>query len=297
MRVTFGVALCLLGGPARADVVVQPGVLFSAAELVAAIRARGGPEQSRLDVEVSSPEPGRLALVMPAGRWEIEIGAAGSDTAARVVALHVIELWAGTAATAVPAAVAAQEGANLVKASAVSSGDAELQSAAVQEPRPRYRVAALGVGSLGSRSGDFGLVGGAIEVARSGRWVAGGGIGWQRGLRIDRTPGAPIAADLVRVHAVGGIALGAAELVAGGFVGRAVVDGGNGTISRWNTGLEAAVRVAVPVSDGWALVVAAGGEVFRERIEVRFGNTRIGATPRAALCSGIGFAWMGERPR
>src|SRR5689334_22360239 len=76
MRVTIGVALCRLGGAAHAEVVVRPGVGFTAAQLEAAIRARGGPEDSKLDVEVSSSGPGRLALVMPAGRWEIALGVA-----------------------------------------------------------------------------------------------------------------------------------------------------------------------------------------------------------------------------
>jgi len=316
MRVTIGVALCLLGGSARADVVVRPGVAFTAAQLEAAIRARGGPEESKLDVEVSSSGPGRLALVMPAGRWEIVLGVASGEAAARVVALHVIELWAGTAATAVSAAVAASEGVAAVKPSAPEGGGARVRVAGWQAPgaeigtvaprgpraldaglQAQYRVAVLGVGGFGFRTRDFGLVGGAIDVTRADRWLVGAGLGWQRGLTMSYGTGPPIAADLVRAHVGGGVAVGSAELVAGGFAGRVVVDGGNGTISRWATGLEAGVRFALPVGPEWAIVLAAGGELFRERIEVRNGGLRVGATPRTTLSGGIGLAWTTERAR
>ena len=290
----IGVALCLLAAvPARAGVVVQPGVPFSAAQLEAAIAARGGPEEAGLKIEVSSPSPERLALVTPQGRWEIEIGAASGEAAARVVALHVIEL-VGEAA-AVPAAPAAPAEALPAVAVRISR---------LPRTQDHYRLAALGVGSRGTRAGDFTSLGGAIELTRTGRWVAGAGIAWQHGLAIERAPGLPIAADLIRVRAVAGVALGPAELVAVGFAGRNIVDGGSGTISRWDTGLAAEVRAALPVSAAWSIVIAAGTELFRERIEVRFDTavaqlppTPVGATPRVALSGGLGLAWTGERPR
>jgi hypothetical protein len=220
-----------------------------------------------------------------------------------VVAHHVIELWAGTAATAVPAAVAAGEGAAM-KASWQAPG-AEVTAVATRESpaiaqggsQARYRIAAIGIGGHGFRTRDFGLVGGAIEVTRADRWLVGAGLGWQRGLAISYGPGPAIAADLVRAHVGGGVALGAAELVAGGFAGRVVVDAGTGTVIRWTTGLEAAARVVVPIGGAWAIMVAAGGELFRERIEVRYTKIRIGATPRTTLCGGIGLAWNTERER
>lgn len=301
----IGAALYLLAVvPARADVVVQPGVPFTAAQLEAAIVARGGPEASGLDIEVSSPSPERLVLVMPRGRWEIEIGAASGDRAARVVALHVIELWAGPAAVA-PAAVA-PPAVFLAPANAAGIPAAEVRVSASPSARRRYRLAALGVGSRGVRAGDFTSLGGAIELTRAGRWIVGGGFAWQHGLAIEHTPGVPITADLVRARAVAGVVLGPAELVAVGFAGRNIVDGGTGTISRWDTGLGAEVRAALPVSTSWAIVIAAGAELFRERIEVRLDvgtiveqlpATPLGATPRVALGGGIGLAWTGERPR
>jgi len=297
MRAMIGAALCLLAAvPARAGVVVQPGVPFTAAQLEAAIVARGGPEEVGLKIEVSSPSPGRLALVTPQGRWEIEIGAASGEPAARVVALHVIEL-AGEPA-AIPAAAPAAPGEAAALPAAV------VRTATSRRTQDHYRLAALGVGSRGTRAGDFTSLGGAIELTRTGRWVAGGGIAWQHGLAIERAPGLPIAADLIRVRAVAGVALGPAELVAVGFAGRNIVDGGSGTISRWDTGLAAEVRAALPVSAAWSIVIAAGAELFRERIEVRFDTavaqlppTPVGATPRVALSGGLGLAWTGERPR
>lgn len=164
----IGGAVCLLAAaPARAGVVVQVGVPFTAAQLEAAIAARGGAGDGGLEVEVSRPSPERLALVMPAGRWEIEIGAASGETAARVVALHVIELAAGAAAAAAaaPAAVSAAP-ATPTAGAAPAPAAAAVQAAEVRAPAPpraghRYRLAALGVGSRGVRAGDFTSVGGA----------------------------------------------------------------------------------------------------------------------------------------
>jgi hypothetical protein len=290
MRAMIWGALCLLAvAPARAGVVVQPGVPFTAAALEAAIAARGGPGGGEVEVEVSRPSPGRLALVTPGGTWEIEIGEASGETAARVVALHVIELGpAMPAGYAAPAAVA-------------EAPAAEVRASAPPRAGHRYRLAALGVGARGVRAGDFTSVGGAIELTRAGRWIAGCGIGWQHGLTIDREPGAPIGASLIRARGVGGVALGPVELVAGAFAGRLAVDTGvdgrTRVIERWVTGLAAEGRVAARVSAAWSIVLAAGAELFRDRIEVRFGDTRIGATPRAALGGGIGLAWAGGQDR
>lgn len=293
----IGAALCLLAAvPARAGVVVRPGVPFTAAQLEAAITARGGPEETGLDIEISSPSPERLALVTPQGRWEIEIGAASGDAAARVIALHVIEL-AGEG-PAVPAPFTAP-------AEAAATPTAAVRVPISPDAHDQYRLAALGVGSRGTRAGDFTSLGGRIELTRMGRWIIGGGIAWQHGLTIEHAPGVPIAAELIRVRAVAGVALGPAELVAVGFAGRNIVDGGTGTISRWDTGLATEVRAALPVSAAWAIVIAAGAELFRERIEVQFDTavlqapppTTVGATPRVALSGGIGLAWTGERPR
>jgi hypothetical protein len=84
-----------------------------------------------------------------------------------------------------------------------------------------------------------------------------------------------------------------AELVAGGFAGRVSVDGGTGMIQGWALGLAAEARVRARVSTAWSIVLAAGAEVFRHRIEVWLGDARIGATPRAALGGGLGLAWTG----
>jgi len=282
--------VCLLAAAsasARAGVVVQAGVSFTAAQLEEAIVARGGRGEG-LDIEVSRPSPEWLAIVTPDGRWEIKIGAARGETAARVVALYVVELAprAAVGGSAVPAAAAA------VPAAAAAPA-AEVRVSAPPPGGYRYRLAALGVGSRGVRAGDFASVGGAIEVTRTGRWIAGGGIAWQRGLTIDREPGLPIHADLVRARAVGGVALGPVELVAGGFAGRIRVDGGTGEIGGWASGLTAEARVMARVSPAWSIAIAAGAEVFRHRIEVRFGDARVGASPRAALGGGIGLAWTG----
>jgi hypothetical protein len=314
MRSVIGGAVCLLAvvPPARAGVVVRAGVPFTTAQLEAAITARGGFEAVGFDVEVSRPSPGWLVLVTPAGWWEIEIGTANGETAARVVALYVIELASGAgakasegpeAAAAVPEsppAPAARPPAPAVAAAAAAAaaGADAVPPAAVRvamaPPRGhRYRLAALGVGSRGVRTGDFTSVGGAIELTRTSRWIAGGGIAWQRGLAIDPQAGARIGADLIRTRAVVGVALGPIELVAGGFAGRVHVDGGTGVIDRWTLGLAAEARAVKHLSAAWSIAIAASAELFRDRIEVRFGDMRVGATPRVALGGGIGLAWTG----
>jgi hypothetical protein len=107
MRVMIGGALYLLAAaPARAGVVVAAEVPFTATQLEAAIAARGGPGAGTLEIYVSRPGPERLALVTPAGRWEIDIGPASDEAAARVVALHVLDLGGGATPVA-PREVAA----------------------------------------------------------------------------------------------------------------------------------------------------------------------------------------------
>jgi hypothetical protein len=278
-------ALCLLTATsARAGVLVQPGVPFTAAQLEAAIAVRGGPGEDRLDLEVSSSRPGWLVLVTPGGRWEIEVGPAGDEAAARVVALYVIELGVNVIVPEVAAGAATPR---------MAGGSAPAASGA----RNHYRLALLGLGSRGMDAGDFAWTGGAIELTRVGPWIAGGGISWQYGLTIDRAPGKPIRAELIRARLVGGAALGPLELVAGGFAGRLFLDGGTEMLGRWSTGLVAEARTTLPVSAGWAVEIAADAELFRERIEVRSGTDAIGATPRTALGARIGFAWTEGRSR
>lgn len=279
-----GALWLLSAASARAGVVVQPGVLFTAAQLEAAIAVRGGPSAGRLDIEVSRSSPGRLVVVSPRGRWEIEIDPADGQAAARVVALYVIELGVGAAVT---------ESSSEAATPRMPEGSLPVPPGA----RDPYRVAVLGVASRGMDARDFTWVGGAIELTHTGRWIAAGGLSWQAGLTIRRSSGAPISAELVRARAVGGVALGPLELVAGGFAGRIFLDGGTDVLGRWSTGMVVEVRAAVPVSSGCVVEIAADAELFRERIEVWFGNDPIGATPRVAIGARIGLAWTEGRSR
>jgi hypothetical protein len=282
-------ALCLLtAGSARAGIVVQPGVPFTAAQLEAAIAVRGGTGEGAVDLEVSSEGPGRLVLVAaPGRRWEIEIGPASGAAAARVVALYVIELGTGVVIRDVPAD---------------APGDATTpRTAAASAPVPgdpeHYRLALLGIGARGMDAGDFAWTGGAIELTHIGPWIAGGGVSWQYGLAIERAPGTPISAELIRARLVAGVGFGPLELVAGGFAGRLFVNSGSEVLGRWSTGVVGEARAALPVSSAWAIEIATDAELFRERIEVRFGAAPIGATPRATLGARIGLAWTEPRPR
>lgn len=279
-------ALCLLtAASARAGVVAEPGVPFTASQLEAAIAIRGGPDEGRLDLQVSSARPGQLVLVAtPGGRWEIEIGPASGEAAARVVALYVVELGVAV----------------IVPAVAAEAGTVRTAEGSIPAPpgtRDGYRLALLGMASHGMNPGDFAWMGGAIELTHIGPWIAGGGLSWQYGLTIDRAPGKPISAELLRARVVGGVALGPLELVAGGFAGRLFVDVGDDMLGRWSTGLLGEARAVLPVSSAWAVEIATDAELFRERLEVRFGTEAIGATPRAELGVRIGLAWTESRPR
>jgi hypothetical protein len=282
--------LCLLAAAsARAGVVVQSGVPFTAAQLETAIAVRGGAGEGGLDLEVSSGGPGRLVLVMaPGWSWEIQIGPASGAAAARVVALYVIELGADVVIRGAPAD--APSDAAMLRATAGSA------PVPVEAP-DRYRLALLAMGSRGMDAGDFAWTGGAIELTHLGPWIAGGGFSWQYGLPIERAPGQPISAELIRVRLVGGVALGPLELVAGGFAGRLFVNSGSEVLGRWSTGVVGEARAALPVSSAWAIEIATDAELFRERIEVRFGADSIGATPRTALGARIGLAWTEPRLR
>jgi hypothetical protein len=284
------VGLCLLtAASARADVVVHPGVPFTAAQLEAAIAARSGAGDRWPDLEVSSVCPGRLALVAaPGASWEIEIGEASGAAAARAVALYLIELSVDVVIRDVPADPPTEA--------------APLQTTAVNAPVPaeapdRYRLALLGIGSRGVDAGDFAWAGGAVELTHLGPWIAGGGFTWQHGVTTERAAEQPVSAELIRARLVGGVAIGPLELVAGGFAGRLFVSSGSHVLGRWSTGLVGEARAALPVSSTWAIEIATDAEVFRERIEVQSGTDLIGATPRTALGARIGFAWTEARPR
>jgi hypothetical protein len=283
VHVATAVALGLLtAASARADVVVQAGVPFTAAQLEAAIAVRSGSGERRPDLEIARVYPGRLVLVAAGRRWEIDIGPASGAAAARVMALFVIELGVDVVVREVPAAAP--------RAAAVTAPHAA-------EAADHYRLAVLGSGSRGMDAGDFAWAGGAIELTHVGPWIAGGGLSWQYGLPIERAPGMPISAELLRARLIGGIGLGPLELVAGGFAGRLFVTSGSDVLGRWSTGLVGEARAALPVSSAWAVEVAAEAELFRERIEVDFGTARIGATPRTALGVRIGLAWTEAQPR
>lgn len=281
--------------PARAGVVVHAGVPFTSAQLHDAIAARRGSDGGDLDVEVSRLSPTWLVLIMPTGRWEIQIDGVSGEMAARIVALHVVELADGPLAAgeakAAPMVPPALDPAASVRDPAAPAAKVHVRGTG--RAKRGYRVAALGVGSRGVRADDFVSVGGAVRVTRTGRWVADGGIAWERGLTIEHEPALPISTNLIRARAAGGVAFGPLELVAGGFAGRVHVDAGTDMIREWAVGLAAEGRVAAHVSGALSIMLAASAEVSRNRVEVRFDDVRVGATPRVALGGGIGLAWTG----
>jgi hypothetical protein len=279
MRAILGAVLCLASVPARADVVVRPGVPFTATQLEAAIEVRGGAKG--LDIEVWKLFPDRLVVLTPGGRWEIEIGAARGAAAARVVALHVVEV----AVHAAPVSIVVVAAPGQVAPSA-----AEVRTPASSGRAGGPRIATLAVGALGTRGSDFASLGGALEVSYAGPWIFGAGLSWQREQTIGVMLCPPCTGHLFRGRAVAGVSSGPVELVASGFAGRISLYDTGGRIRRWSTGISAEVRLVLPISTAWAVMIAAGTERFREVIAVAYDAA---ATPRMTLTAGIGVAWRG----
>jgi hypothetical protein len=281
----LGAVLCLAWGSARAEVVIKPGVPFTALQLEAAVAARGG--TAGLDIEVSSPRPERVALVTSGGRWEIEIGAARGEAAARVVALHVVEL----------AVDAAPVSAGVTRAPGEVAPAPEAGARASSRRAAGPRIATLAVGALGLRRSDFASLGGAIEVTYAGPWILGAGLSWQREQTYHVEYGPQITGDLFRGRAIGGASFGPVEVVVIGFAGRVRFNDVTGWNNRWSTGLGGDVRLVLPASGAWAAVIAMGIEAYGEVTEAWYPFMPVAAMPHTTVAAGIGIAWRGGTSR
>jgi len=306
MRTRLGAALCVLIAtsaqpiPARADIVVRPGVPFTAGQLTEEITALGELNPATLRVVVSRVAPERLALVIPDGRWEIDIADATGLVAARLVALHVVELTdASPPLDAMPPRLPTPPPVPpplLTVPPPVSGALRELAHSPIRlapEPSRRYRVAAFGVYTQGTGGRDLPSLGGAVDITRAGRWPLGLGIAWQHALAAQAMPGtwspqAPEPADWMRVRAIGGVSLGAFELLGIGFIEQSSLGTSMGELERWNSGVAGEARVMMRVAGAWHIALSFGTELHLD-----YANST--TQPWLGLTSGLGIAWTGAR--
>lgn len=264
MRVPCALLLLAIATPAQAGVVVGEGVPFSAEDLERALAARTR-DVAALAIDVQAIAPDRLRVVGPNGRWDVELGEARGRAAARLVALNVL---------------------------GDDGGDVDIVAPARPAARPA-RALALTVGGGASRgvgAADLAATVLAVEVTTGGRWRIGAGLDWRAAIEATPTGAEPVDGHTWLARALIGRAFGRAEVVAGPLVGRLRVDSTVGATA-WQSGAAVAVRAGWAIAPGWTVVVGAGGDGYRHRIEVRRAGQVVATTPRVALAATVGLRW------
>jgi hypothetical protein len=264
------VARSVLAAPADAldalDVHVVGALPFSRDELVAALRARLGPDAGTtvavaMTVTVTATADG--AIIASGGRERsVSLGHSDGPAAARLVALEAIDLLATDAATSLPPVAAPPASpaapAHVVVASREPDVDTIVELAPAR-PADRSGTMLLGTAAL------WGSTGGAI---------AGGSI--------DMTPFAildvPISVEIGGGQLVGGslrqldaatfrvsagVRLSALELRGGVTIMPIVVGDGGGDFTAL-VGANASARVHIPLDRAMSLVLAAGLDVYAD---------------------------------
>lgn len=252
---------------ARADVAVESGVPFSAADLTAALVLRGAPVA---DIVVRSLSPTVVELGTPLGRLQVDLGAARGPTAARLVALQLVPM----------------------------SLELSLAPPSALPPAPRtgedhgWMFGLTAGGGRGIEGTDLGVV--AVRgdaMWASGSWRFGGSVGWLHEIR-GADQGMPgVTADFAAIRAVGGVAVGPFELVAGPELAPYHMAG---TPSGVTVGAGGSVRVLLLQSQNRGQAFATADlELFAHRLVVESGGVELAATPRAMVTVAVGLAWGG----
>jgi hypothetical protein len=267
---------------ARAEVVVGEGVPFTAAELEDALAARTD-GAAPLDVQVSADSAEQLRLTTPGGTWEVAVGGARGPSAARLVALFVIE-------PAAAPAIAPPSGAPETFAPiAVGRG------VTVDAPRSVSRTwwVTFGTGAArGAQSDDLVAVAASLELATArGPWLAAVEISLQASQPSDAGAGEPVRTTLTQVRAAGGVRVGSVELLAGPIAGTIFLDNVPSRRSATMLGVGTAARWRHVLGDGrWSLQGGVGVDGYRHRIVVSADDQRIASTPRVALSAIAGLS-------
>lgn len=296
--------LAVAPAAARAGVVVGEGVPFTEGELSAALAARAATAPDVL-VEVppgpASSHRGSAAadvlVTTPAGAWTISLGDARGPSAARLVALHLIDTSDGGSAVAPPPALAPRTPARRRVAAAPletppTDDGADASSAAGARPSVRRIAFAAGI-ARGTDDDDLLAATWSCEVTVArGHWVGGAALSLQvTGPSEDRRAGEPITMSMGQLRALIGVRQGSFELVGGPHAGLLFVDEIPGSRVRMMTGLGGAVRVRQPLRPrGWSLQIAAGADGYRHRVMVDASGTPLASSARVAFLFNIGLS-------
>ncbi len=265
MRAPCAFLLIAVATPAQAGVVVGEGVPFSAEDLERALAARTR-DGAALAIDVQAIAPDRLRVIGPGGRWDVELGEARGRAAARLVALNVLGGDGG------------------------AGGDVAAPARAASRPTRDLALTVSGGASRGVGADDLAATVLAVDVTTGGRWRIGAGLEWRAAIEATPTGADPVDGQTWLARALIGRTIGRAELTAGPLVGRLRVDSTVGAAA-WLAGATVAVRTSWTIAPGWAVVVGAGGDGYRHRIEVRRAGQVVATTPRVALAATVGLRW------
>lgn len=262
MRAPCALLLIAVTTPAQAGVVVGEGVPFSAEDLERALAARTR-DVAALAIDVQAVAPDRLRVVGPNGRWDVELGEARGRAAARLVALNVL---------------------------GGDGGDIAAPARPGSRPARELALTVSGGASRGVGADDLAATVLAVDVTTGGRWRIGAGLDWRAAIEATPTGADPVDGQTWLARALIGRGFGRAEVVAGPLVGRLQVDSTVGATA-WLSGAAVAVRAGWAIAPGWSMVVGAGGDVYRHRVEVRRAGQVVATTPRVALAATVGLRW------
>jgi hypothetical protein len=258
--------VALTAASAHAEVVVEPGVPFTAPELIAALTIRGAAAH---DVVVRAVSPTAVELRTSVGRQRVDIGTAHGPAAARLVALQLTPL-----AEAITYAPTAHVTARLVPPS-----------------HSRWELGISVGGGHGAAALDFGLT----EVRADATWVRGpwrwgGSLGWLHGLGKSADPSDPATADFAIARGVAGLAVGPIEIVGGPEL---IAYRASAASAGVTAGLGGGLRAQFASSARWHMIASADIDAFRHRIVIAHDGVPFAATPRVALTAALGAVWEG----
>jgi hypothetical protein len=229
------------------------------------------------DVTITLTAPTRVELRTPEGSQQVELGTARGPTAARLVALYLVETGS---AIDLPAPAG---GVSAMGVSAMGIATVEARS-----PSSWHLDIASGIGH-GAASIDLTMLslhGEAIWRRGTLRW--GGSLGWLHGLAKAADPTQPISADLGVVRAVAGLGVGRIEIIAGPEL---VAYRVGTTGSKLGFGAGGGVRAWIARIGRWRVIAGCDVDVFNRRVVAALDGVQFAATPRVAISAMLGLRW------
>lgn len=300
---------------ARAGVVVGEGVPFTEGELSAALAARddGAPDEILVEVPPGPASSGRgpgaadrgpaadrgtaaaaVLVTTPSGTWTIALGDARGPSAARLVALHLIDASDGATPVAPPPALApSRVAAAPLETPPTDDLDDPPAVAAVAPSKPVRRITFAA--GIGRGTGDVDLPAATwsaeLTVAK-GRWVGGGAFWLQvAGPSEPRDVGERVMTAMGQLRALFGVRQGSFELVGGPHAGMMFFDEVPGSRARMMVGVGGAARYRIPLRPrGWSLQLSAGADGYRHRVVVEASGTPLASSPRVAYLFNVGLS-------